>query len=618
MDGIVDPRISAVSLQRIALFRDLADDELRLLAARLRLIRAPRGTVLLRQGEPADALYIVETGQIGVVSGTGPQRRVLSTLGPGTPIGDLALLAGGPTPATFEVIIDAQVLALSRADFDLALRRQPALAINLCRALAQRLRTLEGQRAGSGRDAGNRIVAVVGGLEETVLLARSAAEQSGRHVLVLEVVDSGDENSTIDPSDPFHDISALGAGADRLETPVELSSGDFSEVVSRLLLRYEHLLVRLPEGHAGSPRLKEILDLCDVTITYGRRAASWFSTIAPADKQWTLGTATEAPYDRGRLDRERARTARRLTGRMVGLALSSGASHGLAHIGVLRVLEEEKVPIDLLAGTSMGSVIGSAFVAGHDAAALYRLGREFAAMASLRTGWRFWDFTLPRSGLIRGRRAEQWLAGWTGGKRFEDVEIPFFIVAAEVVGGRAVVFSQGPLAAAARASFSMPGLFEPVPHGRDFLVDGGSVDPVPCRPLADAGASIIIASNTIPQIPDRLYRPIRRRVRPGRSPSIMEISQSQREVMEAGIALLRMDPYDVLIAPRVGMYSALEAQRIDTFVRRGEEAARAAMPRIRELLSPNARVGAAATPSGREGSRRDQDESQHDHQPSRT
>jgi NTE family protein len=605
MDGILDPHISAMSLRRIELFRDLPDEELRRLSARLRLVRAPRGTVLIRQGAVAEALYIVETGQIRVVSGVGAGQRVLATLGPGTPFGDLALLAGGPMSATFEVTIDAQLLALSREDFESALQREPALAVNLCRVMAQRLRALEEQHPEGRRDTGARIIAVVGGLEETILLAQSAARQSGRLVLALDVVDSGDENSTIDPSDPFHDIRALGGGVDRLETPVELSSGDFSEVVSRLLLRYDHLLVRLPEANAVSARLQEALDLCEVVITCGGSPGHWISTVAPAEKRWALGTVTEPNYDRGRVERERERTARRLTGRLVGLALSSGASHGLAHIGVLRVLEAEKVPIDLLSGTSMGSVIGSAFVAGHDADALYRLGREFAGMASLRTGWRFWDFTWPRSGFIRGRRAQQWLEGWTGGKHFEEVEIPFFIVAAEVVGGRAVVFSKGPLAAAARASFSMPGLFEPVPHGRDFLVDGGSVDPVPCRPLADAGASIIIASNTIPQIPDRLYRPIRRRVRPGRPPSIMEVSQSQREVMEAGIALLRMDPYDVLIAPRVGMYSALEAQRIDTFVRRGEEAARAAMPRIRELLRPGAPVAARPAPGRREDSEHD-------------
>jgi CRP-like cAMP-binding protein len=93
MDGVVDPHISAVSLRRIELFRDLPDEELRRLSARLRLVRAPRGTVLIRQGAAADELYIVETGQVRVLAGVGAGQRVLAMLGPGTSFGDLALLA---------------------------------------------------------------------------------------------------------------------------------------------------------------------------------------------------------------------------------------------------------------------------------------------------------------------------------------------------------------------------------------------------------------------------------------------------------------------------------------------------------------------------------------------
>ena len=274
----------------------------------------------------------------------------------------------------------------------------------------------------------------------------------------------------------------------------------------------------------------------------------------------------------------------------MGLALSSGASHGLAHIGVLRVLEQEKIPVDLLAGTSMGAVIGGAFVTGHSAAELYDMGKEFVRWSKLSTGWRIWDFTFPRSGLIKGHRAKKWIAHWTYGKRFEDLEIPFFIVAAEVVSGRAVVFSEGSIADASRASFSIPGLFDPVLYGDDFLVDGGAVDPVPCQTLQAAGADLIIAANVIPQVEERLYRGVRQRVGPGRPPSILEIYQSQREIMEAQIAVLKMNPYDVLIAPKVGMYSALEANRLDEFVERGRGG------RPRRLIPDQATLAAGAAP----------------------
>jgi NTE family protein len=157
-----------------------------------------------------------------------------------------------------------------------------------------------------------------------------------------------------------------------------------------------------------------------------------------------------------------------------------------------------------------------------------------------------------------------------------------------VLTGRSVVFSQGKIADAVRASASMPGVMQPVLYNDEFLVDGGQVDPVPCGALHAAGADIIIASNAIPQVEERAYRSVRMRVGPGHPPTILEIYNSMREIMEAQIAILKMAPYDVLIAPKVGMYSATEAERLDEFIRLGEEAARAQIDTIKQLLKPGA------------------------------
>jgi NTE family protein len=281
--------------------------------------------------------------------------------------------------------------------------------------------------------------------------------------------------------------------------------------------------------------------------------------------------------------------ARTLVGRRIGLALSSGGAHGLAHIGVLNILEQEKIPIDFVGGTSMGSIIGGAYAAGRRGKELYRVGWEAGRMFNLRTGWRSWDLRLSRSGLMKGELFRKAAERWTHGMRFEDLEIELFLVAAEVVSGRGVVFHDGPVADAIRASVSVPLAFTPVPYGNDFLFDGACADPVPCKPLADAGADIIIACNAIPQVEDRLYRKVRKRVGPGRPPGMFEVSQSEREIMSAQVALLKMQPVDVLITPKVGMYSWMEGNRIDTFIQIGEDAARAAVPKIKELLKPGVR-----------------------------
>lgn len=558
------------------------------LATKLRVWHAPRNTVVFKKGDPGDALYIIETGQVKVMSENGEQDVASATLGPGTPFGETSLLTGEPRNRTLVVSIDAVLWVLSKEDFDAVLQTQPSIAISLSRSLAHRL-NLSAQESGTNiTEDLKRLVGLVGPFEQALLLAEQIATYSQHKVLVLEVIDTGDENSTVDPSEPFQDVVPLPGGVDRLNVAVELSSGDFSEVVSQLLRRYDHLIVRLPDQ--WSSYAAEALDLCEAVLVLGMKADSWVLKCGlSTDRLWQIGAIGDPDYDRGRAERDLDRLARMLTGRRVGVALSSGGTHGLAHIGVLNVLDQEGIPIDFVGGTSMGSLIGSAYAAGRRGKDLYQVGLEAARMFQFRTGWRYWDLAFSRSGLFRGDRFKEQAKRWTKGKRFEELEIELFIVAAEVVSGRGVTFHEGLVADAVRASVSVPLALTPVPHENDFLFDGACVDPVPCEPLANAGADIIIACNAIPQVEERLYRSVRRRVGEGQLPKMMDVFGSERECMSAQVAILKMRPFDVLIAPKVGRYNWTEGDRIDTFVQLGETAARAAIPEIKELLKSGVR-----------------------------
>ncbi|HKP54972.1 MAG TPA: cyclic nucleotide-binding and patatin-like phospholipase domain-containing protein [Chloroflexia bacterium] len=577
---------SLQSLQQIELFSGLPQEELQHLSSLLQCRHAPKGTCVCREGDPSDALYIIETGQVKVYKEAARKRVLIATLGPGTPFGDMALLTGEPRVATVEVSIDADLWVLAKEDFDQALHRYPAIAINLSRILAKRLRLSNEERVFGASDDYNRLVMVVGPVKEALLLAGRVAAFGSREALVVDLASPG--GGRVDSLDPLPSVVPVSEGLSRLNIGVEFDGDELSEMVSLLLRKFDHVVVHLPDTQKAYTA--EALDVAEVVIAYGRRQRPWLAASrSQPSRLWTVGEVGDPGYDEGRAGRDRDRLARRLVGRSVGLALSSGAAHGLAHIGVLRVLEAEGVPIDLISGTSIGSLISTAYAAGRNVEELYDIGKETAQLINIKVGWRFWDFTFSRSGLVRGDMTKKKIVEWTKGKRFEDVEIPVFIVAAEVLSGRAVTFSKGSLAAAARASISIPGLFKPVPYGDDFLIDGGAVDPVPCRPLADAGADIIIACNVIPQVEDRLYRGVRRTVQRGLTPSIFEITGSEREMMAAQVAILKMNPYDVLIAPKVGRYSWTEARRIDEFVRLGEEAARTAIPQIKALLQPGAR-----------------------------
>lgn len=170
----------------------------------------------------------------------------------------------------------------------------------------------------------------------------------------------------------------------------------------------------------------------------------------------------------------------------VGLALGSGAARGIAHIGVIQVLLEHNIPIDYVSGCSMGAVIGAIFCTGSD---MYTLGK----MASTITERMFFDVTLPKYGLLKGKKAEELVALLTKNYTFEQCKIPFVVAACDLVSAKTVALNTGNIARAVRASFSVPGVFEPVRWGDMLLVDGGVTDRVPVDLVKDMGAEYVIA-----------------------------------------------------------------------------------------------------------------------------
>ncbi|MBW2975862.1 patatin-like phospholipase family protein [Candidatus Woesearchaeota archaeon] len=170
----------------------------------------------------------------------------------------------------------------------------------------------------------------------------------------------------------------------------------------------------------------------------------------------------------------------------VGIALSGGAVRGMSHIGILKALERNSIPIDIIAGTSIGALIGALYASG------VKLN-ELEVMAKT-TKWKnLIDFTIPKTGFIAGKRIEKYLKGIIGNKKFEDLKIPLSIVATEINRGEKVVFNQGELIKAIRASISMPGVFEPVVDKDSVLLDGGLVDPIPVDIVKEMGADIVVA-----------------------------------------------------------------------------------------------------------------------------
>jgi NTE family protein len=190
------------------------------------------------------------------------------------------------------------------------------------------------------------------------------------------------------------------------------------------------------------------------------------------------------------------RLAREVGHRRVGLALSSGGARGLAHIGVIQVLEENGIEVDVVAGCSMGSYIGAVWCFGHDGVAMERLARE------VEHRWGMLElidpFILPRQGFLRGEKVKRRLKRAISDVHFSELVRPLRIVATDLGTLGRYVFSHGEVAEAVHASSAIPGACIPVTIDGELYIDGGIADPLPVDVLEEMGIERIIAINTIP------------------------------------------------------------------------------------------------------------------------
>jgi len=190
----------------------------------------------------------------------------------------------------------------------------------------------------------------------------------------------------------------------------------------------------------------------------------------------------------------------------VAVVFSGGAARGLCHLGVLSVLEEYKIPIDLIVGVSMGSIVGGYYAYGYSIDDMLKKANRFSLISLI-------DFEHPRDGFLSGNKLETLFKHDIDNIKIEDLSIPLVIISTDLNTGDQVVFDRGPLYMAMRASSAVPGLFEPVYYRGKMLIDGGVLNRTPVNIAKKMGADIIIVSNVAVlttinknKIPDKLYQ----------------------------------------------------------------------------------------------------------------
>ncbi len=300
----------------------------------------------------------------------------------------------------------------------------------------------------------------------------------------------------------------------------------------------------------------------------------------------------------------------------LGLALGGGAARGWAHIGALRVLDAAGLKPDVIAGCSIGAVVGGCYAAGKlDALEAFARGLTKRRIMGLL------DFHIAGSGLIRGDRLRKLLDVDLEGLRIDDLPLRFAAVATELSTGHEIWLSRGPLVEAIGASYALPGVFDPVRIGGRWLMDGALVNPVPVTVARALGADLVICINLNGEIKLRgtviqsqpeedavveaiadaprsrgLFRSgPRSSAKSTTAPGIAAVMIEAFNITQDRISRSRLagDPPDVMIAPKLHSVGLFEFHRAAETIERGAEAARRVVADIREIVGEARDSGAA-------------------------
>jgi NTE family protein len=258
----------------------------------------------------------------------------------------------------------------------------------------------------------------------------------------------------------------------------------------------------------------------------------------------------------------------------IGLALGAGGARGLAHIGVLKVLEAEGIKPDFIAGASMGAIIGALYASGMS---LTEIEKEAMSLTKRKILSKVFDFANPQKSLIAGKKVHDYIAHLVGGKTFNDTIIPLRIVTTNLGNGEQMILKKGSIARAIKASISVPGIFPPVKIEEHYLIDGGIVNPTPIDVVKRMGADIVIGVDFISKREIKID-----------NPGIVATLLQSYEIIRTQAVKLRLDKMNhdaIMIKPEIrGMIDSFKFYNIEKFIKSGEEATQKEVERIKRKL----------------------------------
>jgi predicted acylesterase/phospholipase RssA/CRP-like cAMP-binding protein len=539
------------------------------------------GEWLMRQGEPANALYFLVRGRLQVwheAEGQPAARslRLLGEIAPGESVGELGLLTGSPRSASVRAIRDSQLVELDRASFERFAISHPALVVRLAGSIARRLEGATTRPAAVTRKLCT--IAIVpldeGSLAEDLCTRILAGLAERGSTVLFRTPPPGASEHWMDEQERRHRFVMYHADAACSEwsklcvrqADIVVLSGDATKAAAQR--PWEHELLK----GDSAPVARRVLLLCHPAATTEIRGT----------REWIVGREPDFHFHvRAARPGDVARIVRVLAGEAVGLVLGAGAARGFAEIGVYRALAEAGIPVDWVGGTSIGSVMAAAI-------ALDR-GPEEAAQKVREAfvgGRPFNDFTVPIISLLRGNRMRRLLKAYLD-LQIEDLPIPYFCVSSMLDGTRTNVHEGGSLLDAIRASAALPGMLPPVVVDGRLAIDGSVINSLPVDVMREKLVGKVIAVDLssrrdylvdYDELPSpwavllgRLLPFAKKRRVPGLASTLLKATEIGTMAKTKELC----NQADLLLQPPVGGFSMTEVRAFDQIVQAGYDHTRA-------------------------------------------
>jgi EmrB/QacA subfamily drug resistance transporter len=567
------PESTAEFLGAVSIFAGLPRPQLEQLAEAARAVRLPAGDWLFHEGEAGDAMYIVRAGRLEVVSETEPGSG-LRVLGRGDVVGELALLSGSPRAASVRASRSSDLIEIRSDEFERMLIERPEVSLGLAKAMAAQLRE---SRPALVRTRALPIAIALVALDQQVPVARLGAALAaaiGRYANVTTLTGSETQAPPtgaspaavyaplLDRCSAAHDHVVMIAGQPWEDDPWT----DFC------LQQADRILAIGSGADSAAPAAQRVelvgCDLVAWNVAPGSGGlGAWAAALDPIETHaWRSGPE---------LQRDLLRSARRLTGRSIGIVLSGGGARAFSHIGVLDELVAAGITIDRVAGASMGAYIGAMFAMGLGPDEIdARCYEEWVRRRPLS------DYSFPRHALIRGQRGIALVNRSVGSVAIEELALSFTCHATDLRSGEAVLSRSGPLQEALERTMCIPIIAPPRVRGGRLLVDGALVDNLPIERMAALGEGPIIAADvkaSLSSATERSPTSEAANERPERLPTLGETVMRVVFMGSTNSSEAAQRHSSLLITSRPPGIGLLEFHQIDHAREAGRQAARAAL-----------------------------------------